>query len=81
MYMTKLAKLDTYDYNVTPGIIQIRLNRTNDPILVDIMSDIHNSRNKVYVDGQHFRYNDKYEIVKQGKAVYLELHVTETKSA
>lgn len=78
--MTKLAKLDTYDYTILPGMIRVKLNRTNDPILVDIMSDIHNSRNKVYVDGHYYCYLDKYEIVKQGKNVYLELQVTETQT-
>lgn len=78
--MTKLAKLDTYDYEILPSAIRIRLTRTNDPILVDIMSDIRNSKGKVYVEGDYYMYSDRYEIAKQGKESYLILHVLKTQS-
>ncbi len=74
--MTKLAKLDPYNYKIIPGKIRIKLSKTNDPILVDIMSDIRNSRGKIYVEGDFYTYSDKYEIVKRGEYVFLELHVT-----
>lgn len=77
--MTKVAKLDMYDVFLLPGIILVKLTRINDPILVDIMSDIHNSDNRIHVDGHYYKYNDRYEIVRQHNDVYLELHVTETK--
>jgi hypothetical protein len=78
--VTKLAKLDRYDYEILPGVIRIRLNKTNDPILVDIMSDIRNSDGKVYVEDFYYLYLDKYEIVRQGKISYLDLHVMKTKT-
>lgn len=78
--MTKLAKLDMYDYEILPGIIRIQLSRTSDPILVDIMSDIRNSRGKIYVDGHYFIYADKYEIVNHRRKPYLDLYVTQTQS-
>lgn len=78
--MTKLAKLDTYDYEILPGMIRIKLTRTNDPILVDILSDIRNSNGRVYVEDNYYLYSDKYEIVKDGKVSYLELHVTKTQT-
>jgi hypothetical protein len=72
-----LAKLDMYDYDILPGKIQVTLSRTNDPALVDIMTDIHNSENRIYVDGQHFVYDGKYEVIKDNTGVYLELDVTQ----
>jgi hypothetical protein len=78
--MTKLAKLDSYNYKIAPGIIRIKLRRTSDPILVDIMSDIHNSRGKVYVEGHYYEYN-RYEVVTRRNNIFLELHVTETQIA
>lgn len=74
--MTKLAKLDPYNYKIIPDKIRIKLSKTNDPILVDIMSDIRNSRGKIYVEGDFYTYSDKYEIVKRGEYIFLELHVT-----
>jgi hypothetical protein len=74
--LMELAKLDAYDYTILPGVIQIRISSTNDPDLVDIMSEITRS-NKIYIDGLYYRYLDRYEIVKQWQDIYLELHVVE----
>jgi hypothetical protein len=73
--MTMLAKLDPYNYKIIPGKIRIKLTKTNDPILVDILSDIYNSDGRVYVEGRMFTYLDEHQIVKRGKHVFLELHV------
>lgn len=77
--MTRLTKLDPYNYKVIPGKIRIKLSRTSDPILVDIMSDIRNSNGRIYVENMYFTYDDKYEIVKRGEHIFLELYVTQTK--
>ena len=75
--MVKLAKLDRYDYKLIPDKIRIKLTRVNDPILVDILSDIHNSNGKVYVEGNHYSYMGKHEIVTRRNNVFLELHVNQ----
>lgn len=52
--MTNLAKLDCYDYFLLPGIIQIELESTNDPTMVDILSEIERSNGRIYVEGRYF---------------------------
>jgi hypothetical protein len=79
--MTRLAKLDGYNYKIFRDIIRIKLSRTNDPILVDIMSDIYNSGGNVYVEGNYYSYSGKYEIVTRRGNAFLELHVTELQTA
>lgn len=76
--MTALAKLDPYDYKVIPGKIRIKLTSSNDPILVDILSDIHNSNGKIYVEGGFYSYLSKHEIVRRGRYTFLELNVEPT---
>lgn len=78
--MTKLAKLDRYNYRIVRDMIRIKLSRTNDPILVDIMSDIYNSEGRVYVEGRYYSYSGKYEIVTRRGNAFLELYVTELKT-
>lgn len=73
--MVRLAKLDPYNYKIIPGKIRIKLTRTNDPILVDIMSSIHNANGAIYVEEKRFTYLGDYGIVKRGKYDFLELHV------
>lgn len=75
--MVKLAKLDGYNYKLVPDKIRIKLTRTNDPILVDILSDIYNSNGRVYVEGHYYSYLGKYEIVSRRGNVFLELNVSE----
>jgi hypothetical protein len=79
--MNRLTKLDGYNYKIYQDIIRIKLSRTNDPILVDIMSDIRNSGGNVYVEGHYYSYSGKYEIVTRRQNVFLELHVTELQTA
>lgn len=69
------TKLDTYDYSISDGIIRINLNGGNDPILVDIMSEINRSNGKIYVEGQRFSYLDDYKINNEYRNSYLELYV------
>lgn len=75
-----LTKLDMYDYSMGPGVIWIKLNKTNDPILVDIMSDIHNSSGKIYLDDRYYEYKNEHNIIKRNNDVYLELHVVQINS-
>lgn len=72
----KWTKLDRYDCTLLPGIIQIGLSGTNDPDLVDIMSEIDRSDGRIYLDGQRFTYLDNYQIFNRGPNSYIELYVT-----
>lgn len=71
------TKLDSYDYQLFPGVISIKLMGTNDPDLVDIMSEIHRSNGKIYVEGNRYMYDDKYEILGRGRDSFLDLYVTQ----
>lgn len=73
----KWTKLDRYDYLILKGIIRIKLNGTNDPDLVDIMSEIDRSDGRIYVEGDRFIYLDEYHIVNGRSHAYLELSVAE----
>ena len=75
--MRRLAKLDCYEYYVLPGIIQIQLTATNDPSLVDILSEIENANGNLYLDG-HYYIMVGYNIVSASGEVYLELSVSKT---
>lgn len=67
------AKLDAYDYDILPGVIRIRINGTNDPDIVDIMTEIERSNGNIYVEGYRYSYLD-YRLCSQ----YMELDVVET---
>lgn len=71
-----LTKLDTYEYRLLPGVIQIAIEGTNDPIIVDILSEIDRSNGRVYVEGQYFIMTG-YELINHG-ITYLNLEVTTT---
>jgi hypothetical protein len=73
-----LTKLDMYDYVLLPGVIRISINGTNDPILVDVLSDINRSNGKIYIEGYYYDYLDKYDIYKHGNYQYMELKVSLT---
>lgn len=73
----KWTKLDRYDYTLLPGIIQIRLSATNDPDLVDIMSEVDRSNGRIYVEDRRFSYLDDYQIFSRGPNSYIELYVSE----
>lgn len=68
------TKLDAYDYDILPGVIRIRINGTNDPDIVDIMSEIERSKGNIYVEGYYYLYKDNYRLCSQ----YMELDVAET---
>lgn len=73
-----LAKLDNYDYYFLPGVVQITMDSSSDPILVDILSEIDRSNGKVYVEGRYFMMSG-YDIVPKsgpGTPAYLNLQVT-----
>ncbi len=73
--MRTLAKLDCYYYYVLPGVIQIELSATNDPTLVDILSDVERANGNLYLDGTYYTMTG-YEIVTSDNGgVYLELSV------
>lgn len=72
-----LTKIDMYDYIVLPGIIQISLDGTNDPIMVDILSEIDNSRGKIYADGSYYEFLG-YKIYNQNERAFLDLEVVQT---
>ena len=70
-----LTKLDIYDYTLLPGVIRIDLNGTNDPILVDIMSEIEQNGGRIYVEGFYYEYLNNYRIRGHGRDSYIELDV------
>ena len=70
------TKLDSYDYQLFPGVISIRLIGRNDPDLVDIMSEINRSNGKIFVEGRRFMYDDKYQIVGRGRNSCIDIYVT-----
>lgn len=75
-----LTKLDHYDYILLPGVIRIKLDATNDPSLVDIMSELDRAGNRVYVEGNYYTYLDEYYIHEDPveRQVYLDLKVVQT---
>lgn len=73
-----LAKLDAYDYVILPGIIRIRLTATNDPDIVDIMSEINSTGGSIYLEGYRYTYLDRYHIYTLRNTAYLELEVVRT---
>jgi len=72
-----LAKLDIYDYFVLPGVIQIQVERTNDPTLVDILSEVDRANGRIYLEG-HYYIMHGHEIHTTNGKTYLDLRVTET---
>ena len=73
----RLTKLDRYDYDILSGTIRIRLCGTNDPDLVDIMSEIMRSDGRIYIEGRHFRYLDDYRIHGDCDESFIDLQVKE----
>lgn len=71
----ELTKVDAYDYTLIPGVVQVYLEGTNDPTLVDILSELDRSNGRLYVEGQYFLYTG-YDIVKHQGSTFLNLSVT-----
>ena len=69
------TKLDRYNCEVLPGIISVKLCGTNDPDLVDIMSEIDRSGGKIYLDGKRYEYLNNYKIGGIGRDSYIDLYV------
>ena len=72
--MRTMAKIDCYDYFILPGVIQIAVRGTNDPILVDILSEVERANGRIYVEGHHFIMQG-YDIHRNGEQTYLHLQV------
>jgi hypothetical protein len=72
-----LAKLDTYDYAILPGVIRISLSGTNDPDIVDIMSEIHRNDGSIYIDGRYYSYLDSYDLYTNNTGSYVDLVVVD----
>ena len=76
--MRNLAKLDSYEYTLLPGVVRIDILDSSDPILVDILSEIENSNDIFYLEGEYYRFLGDYEIVNtQNNKWYLDLSVVE----
>lgn len=75
--MRTLAKLDTYDYFILPGVIQVSLTGTNDPIMVDILAEVEQSNGRVYVEGCYYLFMG-WKVARTNGKAYLELQVVET---
>lgn len=72
-----LAKMDLYDYVIVPGIIRIALSATNDPTLVDILSEIELANGRVYADGHYYMFLG-YQIYTEDGNTFMDLEVVET---
>lgn len=75
-----LTKLDAYPYEILPGIIRIYIDGTNDPDMVDILSEINRTDGQIYVEGSYYSYLDECSVFSDGREAYLELKVAENKS-
>lgn len=69
------TKLDRYDYEILPGVISIKLMGTNDPDLVDIMSEMAHTEGKIYLEGKRYLYLDKYQILGRGTESFIDIYV------
>lgn len=72
-----LAKLDAYDYVILPGVIRIRVGSTNDPDVVDIMSEISRSGDVIYLEGDYYSYLDNYRLHSYNNESFIELDVVQ----
>lgn len=72
----ELAKLDSYDYVILPGTIRILISGSNDPDIVDIMSEISRAEGSIYVDGFYYSYLDIFTIDKNENGYYMDLQVS-----
>jgi hypothetical protein len=72
-----LAKLDAYDYTILPGVIRIAITSTNDPDLVDILSEISRFDGRIYVEGCRYSYLDNYRLYTVDGESFIELDVVE----
>ena len=76
--MINLAKLDSYEYEILPGVVRIDILDSSDPILVDILSEIENSNDIFYLEGRYYSFLGDYDIVDNlDNKWYLELSVVE----
>lgn len=67
-----------YDYVILPGVIRIQVTGTNDPDLVDILSEIERANGSIYVEGRFFDYLDSFNIFGEGNEWFIDLEVLET---
>ena len=75
MRNNSITKLDMYDCTFLPGEIRVQTDGTNDPILVDILSEIDLSNGRIFADGEHYLFTG-YDIIKdEHNRHYLSLKV------
>lgn len=71
------TKLDTYDYDIQGNVIRIALVGSNDPTLVDVLSELDESNGHIYVEGRRYIFAG-YEIIKSHvSGNFLDLYVAE----
>lgn len=75
--MSKLAKLDTYNYHIIPGFIRIKVRDRLDASLVDILGEIDTAGGNIYVEGMYFSYLDNYYLWENHEGTWLDLEVIE----
>lgn len=62
---------------IVPGEIRIELSSPSDPIMVDIFSEIENSRDLIYVEGNYYNFLDNYDVFREDDKFWLSLSVVE----
>lgn len=70
-----MFKLDMYNYTILPGVIRVYVNSKNDPALVDILSGIDRSNNRIFADGVSFVFTGNSDLYSDSFSTYLELQV------
>lgn len=70
-----LTKLDMYEAYVVPGVVRVKLDKTNDAQAVDILSELSRTNNMLFLDGEYFEFLGDSRIVEGLEEVYLELQV------
>lgn len=51
-----ITKIDSYDFRIVDDGIEISIDGTNDPTLVDILSELDRTNGRLYVDGEHYLF-------------------------
>lgn len=70
-----MTKLDMYEAYVVPGVVRVKLDKTNDAQAVDILSELSRTNNMLFLDGEYFEFLGDSRIVEGLEEVYLELQV------
>lgn len=68
--------LDSYNYTLLPDVVRIEVEGFGDPDIVDIMSELHETEGRFYLEGEHYVFLGDYELYYKGDdstVVYLDL--------